>query len=240
MKVGVFVKPVYDPAKVVFDRKVNEISTVNLPLMLNPPDRNAIEIALNANAKTHVFCIGQDDAEPVLMEALAFGINGVYLIKKTSENLILQASLLAKATSEASIDVMIFGNSAIDYGYMGIAEATADKLKASFIANISSLEFEGRRAVATKIGTNKSFRIAAELPCVFTAGHAKVHRYPTPANIRDAYQKKIVRIEYDAEKANSELIVRGITPIEKPKSTVIKGELKQVVNDAMRLMKRTL
>jgi len=240
LKVGVFVKPDCDPAKVVFDKRTNKINTANLPLMLNASDRNAIEIALNASAKTCVFCLGQGNSEPVLREALAFGINDAYLIENASENFILEATLLAKATSEVGIDAVIFGNSALDYGYTGIAEATANKLKASFIANISSLEFEGERAVAIKVSMNKSFRIAAELPCVLTANRAKARRHLTPTNIRNAYQKKIVRIKFDTEKKDSELIVRGITPIEKPKSAVIKGEPKQVVNDAIRLMQRML
>ena len=54
--------------------------------MLNPPDRNVIEIALNADTKTRVFCIGQDDSEAVLRESLAFGIDDTYQIEKTQEN----------------------------------------------------------------------------------------------------------------------------------------------------------
>lgn len=242
LKVGLFLKPVYEPSKVVFDRKTGRLDTASAPRIMNPSDRSAIEVALNADAEIHAFCMGHD-SEPVLREALAFGITNANLFEvEDADSPILHASLLAKAASEIGVHVMLFGHSTIDYGYPGTAEATASKMHASFIADISSLQFQNNKAVVTKIFGNKSFKTQAKLPCVLTVKAAMTRRYPKPANIREGYQKSIAKLGYEHAEGSPTLTIRRISPPEakEGKVIVIKGEAKQVVSDAMRLLERIL
>ncbi len=191
LNVGVFLNAVAEPSKITFDRRSGKL-IINTPLIMNPPDRSAIHVALNTNLETYAFAIGKQTAEAVLREALALGIGNACLIESDSSmNVISYASLLARAFSDIGIDALFFGDTTIDYGYTGIAEATATKVVASFIGNISSAEINNGKCIVTKIHLGKSLKVEVPIPCIFTVSQQETKRYPTPAGILDAYQKKI-------------------------------------------------
>lgn len=239
MKFAVALQPVADFAKIVFDKRLGKISTSNVPLILNAADRNAIQVALETNDGTSVLCIGQKGAENVLREALSYGIQNAYLIESEFSD----ASLLAKAFSELKLDTMIFGETTMDYGYTGIAEATASKLGSSFLSRITSMRIENGRIMAAKTYRGKSLKIELPIPCVVTAKFQKeMRRYPTPVGIREAYQKEIKRLRFDVKEIPAGLTIKKIAQAEirKAEPTIIKGDAKQVVADAMRLLRRVL
>lgn len=241
MKVGVFLNAVAEPSKVTFDKRSGKL-IINAPLIMNPSDRGAIQVASNTNLETYAFAIGKQTAEPVLREALALGIGNACLIESDSSvNDISYASLLARAFSDIEIDALFFGDTTIDYGYTGIAEATATKVVASFIGNISSAEINNGKCVVTKIHRGKSFKIEVPLPCIFTVSHQETKRYHKPADIRNAYQKEIMKIQFEAEQKTG-LTIRKVIQVEtkKPEPVVLKGDPKQIVVDAMRLMERMI
>ena len=242
LKVGVFLNAVADPSKVTFDRRSGKINIIDAPLIMNPPNRSAIQVALNTNLETYAFAIGKQKAEPVLREALALGIGNVCLIESDSFiNDISYASLLARAFSDIGIDALFFGDTTIDYGHTGIAEATATKLGVSFIGNISSAEINNGKCIVTKIHRGKSFKIEVPIPCISTASHQETKRYHKPADIRDAYQKEIRKIRFETEQKTG-LTIRKFTQVEtkKPEPVILKGDPKQIVVDAMKLMKRMM
>lgn len=242
MKIGVFLQPAADPSRVVLDRRTRMLSTANVPLILNPSDRSAIETALSSNSETYALCIGQKTAETALREALAFGINHACLIESESlDRDISHAGLLTRATSDVGIDVIIFGETTIDYGYTGMAEAVASRLGASFISGVSSLDLGNGKAIATKAHHGKSFKLEASIPCVLTAKFQQAtKKYPTPTDIHDAYRKEIKRMNFDVKESGPSMTVKAITlaDVKRVGPTIIKGDARQIVADAIRLMKR--
>lgn len=101
MKIVVTIKQVYDPETVRVSRSLGMLDTRQAELMMNPGDRHALEEALklkDENAATVVaVSLGPPEAEDILREALAMGVD---------EAVLLTGDALAEVDAPAAVMVL--------------------------------------------------------------------------------------------------------------------------------------
>ncbi|GAH09800.1 unnamed protein product, partial [marine sediment metagenome] len=84
MKIFVCIKQVPGVSEVKIDPKTNTLVREGIPSIINPYDKNAIELALSIKekhgAEITAISMGPPQAEEVLREALAMGVDKAFLL----------------------------------------------------------------------------------------------------------------------------------------------------------------
>jgi electron transfer flavoprotein alpha/beta subunit len=203
MKVVVAIKQVYDPLTVRVSRSRGILDTRGASLILNPGDRHALEeaLALKDQADAHVVAVsmGPPEAEDILREALAMGVDEAVLL--TGE---------AFASVDSSAAVMIVGEAinkigAYDLiltGYRGLGDGSgefaprlAQYLGLPQIVRARQLAVGDGKLTARRTLSAGYAVLEAQLPAVVSVDEgANVPRHPSLPGSISAYEENTVTV----------------------------------------------
>ncbi len=122
MNIIVCVKQVPDSDKVTIDRETNRLNRTGVPSVINPFDENAIEMALQLKdqhgGKVTVVTMGPPQAEQVLRDCIALGVDDVVLVSDRkfggADTWATSYTLQLAIRKIGLYDLVLFGKQAID------------------------------------------------------------------------------------------------------------------------------
>jgi electron transfer flavoprotein beta subunit len=225
MKIFVCIKQVPGITEVRIDPKTNTLIREGIPSIMNPMDKNGVQLALDIKEKQDAEIIalsmGPPQAEAVLREALAMGADKAYLLTDrafagadtlaTSHTLALAINKIVKELKDNKY-LVICGNEAIDGDTAQVGPELAEELGIPQITYVEKFEITGE-----KIKVERVFRaeevviIEANLPALISVLKViNAPKYPSMTGIVDAYEEKEV-IYLDAKAVNADKAKIGLT-----------------------------
>jgi len=195
MKIVVLIKQAFDTeAKIMLDQ--GKIKKQGVNLIINPYDEFAIEEALRIKEKhggeVALVSVGPDSVQEALRQGLAMGADKAMLVNPGFEDIdeFATATILAKVISGLECDLLLGGWRAVDDGSAQVAGRVAEILNIPVVNQVTKIEIEGNKAVATHDIEGGSEIIEVPLPAVLTAQKGlNEPRYPTMKGIMQAKKK---------------------------------------------------
>ncbi len=210
MKIFVCVKQVPAVAEVRIDPKTNTLVREGIPSIMNPYDKNAIELALTIKeereAEVIAISMGPPQASEVLREALAMGVDKAFLLTDkafagadtlaTSYTLSLAIKNILKESRDKKEYLVILGAQAIDGDTGQVGPELAEELKIPQITYVQKFELKQEKIVVERVFRKEEVVIIeAKLPALLSVlKEINNPRHPTLSGIVDAYSKKDVVI----------------------------------------------
>lgn len=161
-------------------------------------DRSGVEAALRLKNQSGgfvtVICPGDENAVPVLKEALAMGCDDAFLISTSQAgDPAFSAFVLAETLKDCEFDVIFTGCHGVDADAIQIGFLLAERLKlpeAGFVTEVSETE-QGQLLVKRQF-EDQTQTLSLPSPCLISAILQPRHRiYPTMDGITRAYSKAI-------------------------------------------------
>ncbi len=263
MKIFVCIKQVPGVSEVKIDPNTNTLIREGILSVINPNDRNAIELALILKEKhgTEVIALsmGPPQAEEVLREALAMGVDkGILLTDRafagadtlaTSYTLALAIKkILAESYSEEKY-LIICGAQAIDGDTGQVPPELAEELGIPQITYVQNIELsEDKIVVERKFRAIEIVIIETQLPALISVlNDINKPRYPTMAGIMKAHEKSSV-IYLDSNALNADKTKIGLngsmtevwkifTPARKGNHIILEGPTEEVAQNLCQHLK---
>ena len=255
MKIFVCIKQVPGVSEVKIDPKTNTLVREGILSVVNPNDRNAIELALNLKEKhgveVIVLSMGPPQAEEILREALAMGADKGYLLTDrafagadtlaTSYTLALAIKKILTESDSEEKYLVICGAQAIDGDTGQVPPELAEELGIPQIAYVLNVELNENKIVAErKFRAVEIVVIETTLPALISVLNDINHpRYPSMAGILKAHDNSKI-IHYDADALNADKSKIGLngsstevwkifSPERKGDHVILKGTLEEIV-----------
>jgi len=200
----VCIKQVPDPEffrDIKIDPITNTINRKDIPAVLNPLDKNALEETLllreRHGGRIAAISVGPPEAEEVLREALAMGVDKAFLISDKAcagADTLATSYVLAMAIKKIGKPELVFcGNETVDGGTGQIGPQLAEFLGIPHVTYVRKIEFVNERTVKIERTIEHGYMIIeARLPVLLAVGkEINKPRYLTPINILDAESKEI-------------------------------------------------
>ncbi len=254
MKIFVCVKQVPGVSEVKIDPKTNTLVREGILSILNPNDRNAIEIALSLKekytAEVIALSMGPPQAEEILREVLAMGADQAYLLTDrafagadtlaTSYTLALAIKKILKESDSEEKYLVICGAQAIDGDTGQVPPELAEELEIPQIAYVLNVELKGNKLIAErKFRAIEIVVIETNLPALISVlNDINEPRYPSMAGIMKAHNKEIVHLDSVALNADpSKIGLNGsstevwkiFVPKRKGDRVILRGTIEEVV-----------
>jgi electron transfer flavoprotein beta subunit len=214
MKIFVCIKQVPGVAEVRIDPNSNTLIREGIPSIMNPFDKNAIELALTIKekhgAEIIAISMGPPQAEEVLREALAMGADKAFLLTDkafagadtlaTSYTLSLAIKKLLKGSQEKRNYLVILGAQAIDGDTGQVGPELAEELDIPQITYVQKFELREENIIVERVfRTEEVVIIETEKPALISVlKEINNPRHPTLSGVVDAHRKKEV-IHMNAE-----------------------------------------
>lgn len=208
VKIFVCIKQVPGVAEVRIDPISNTLIREGIPSIMNPFDKNAIELALlireKHEAEIIAISMGPPQAEAVLREALAMGADKAFLLTDrafagadtlaTSYTLSLAIKKLLKGSPEKRNYLVILGAQAIDGDTGQVGPELAEELDIPQITYVQKFELkEGKIRVERVFRTEEVVIIETDIPALISVlKEINNPRLPTLSGVVDAHRKKEV------------------------------------------------
>jgi electron transfer flavoprotein beta subunit len=255
LKIFVCIKQVPGVSEVKIDPKTNTLVREGILSVVNPNDRNAIELALNLKEKhgveVIVLSMGPPQAEEILREAIAMGADQGYLLTDrafagadtlaTSYTLALAIKKILNDSDPEEKYLVICGAQAIDGDTGQVPPELAEELEIPQIAYVLNVELNGNKIVAErKFRAVEIVVIETKLPALISVLNDINHpRYPSMAGILKAHDNSKI-IHYDADALNADKSKIGLngsntevwkifSPERKGDHIILKGTLEEIV-----------
>ena len=190
MKILVCVKQVPDTTEVRIDRETNTLQRQDVPSILNPFDRHALEAALRVKERcggtVSVLTMGPLQAQEVLKECLALGADEAVLLSDKAfagADTLATSRTLAAAISKLGPTELIFcGKQAIDGDTAQVGPELAEHLNMAQVTCVSGLEVfpEQQRLIAEREVEDGHEVLELPFPAVLTISKCLNElRYPS-------------------------------------------------------------
>ena len=190
MKILVCVKQVPDTTEVRIDRETNTLQRQDVPSILNPFDRHALEAALRVKERcggtVSVLTMGPLQAQEVLKECLALGADEAVLLSDKAfagADTLATSRTLAAAISKLGPTELIFcGKQAIDGDTAQVGPELAEHLNMAQVTCVSGLEVfpEQQRLIAEREVEDGHEVLELPFPAVLTISKClNEPRYPS-------------------------------------------------------------
>lgn len=254
MKIFVCVKQVPGVAEVKIDPKTNTLVREGILSILNPNDRNAIEIALNLKekytAEVIALSMGPPQAEEILRETLAMGADKAYLLTDrafagadtlaTSYTLALAIKKILKESDSKEKYLVICGAQAVDGDTGQVPPELAEELEIPQVAYVLNVELKENKLIAErKFRAVEIVVIETNLPALISVlNDINEPRYPSMAGIMKAHNLEIVHLDAAALNADTSKIgLNGsstevwkiFVPKRKGDRIILRGTIEEVV-----------
>jgi len=251
----VCIKQVPGVSELKIDPNTNTLVREGVLSILNPNDRNAIELALmlKKNQETEVITLsmGPPQAEEVLREALAMGVDKGFLLSDkafagadtlaTSHTLALAIKKILKESISEEKYLIICGTQAIDGDTGQTPPELAEELGIPQITYVQQVDLsEDKIIVERKFRATEIVIIETKLPALISVlTDINKPRYPNMVGIMKAYEKSSV-IHLDSTALNADKFKIGLKgsmtevknifiPKRKGKHIILEGSSEEVV-----------
>lgn len=219
MKIVVCIKQVPDTNEVRIDPKTGTLIRDGVPSIMNPDDKAGLEAALqikdSVGAEISVVTMGPPQADAVLREALAMGVDHAYLITDRAfggADTLATSTTIAAAIKKLDYDLIITGRQAIDGDTAQVGPQIAEHLGIANVSYAEDIKIEGNTVLVKRQFEDRYHTVKVQMPCLVTAlGEMNTPRYMTPGGIFDAYREKEVTIwtRADLDVADGEIGLKG-------------------------------
>ena len=203
MNIVVCIKQVPDTTEVKINPQTGTLIREGVPSIMNPDDKGGLEFALQLKDKygAHVTVItmGLPQAEAILREALAMGVDRAILLtdrKLGGADTLATSSAIAGALRTMDYDLIITGRQAIDGDTAQVGPQIAEHLHTPMISYVAGVEFDGKDKLTVKKEDEDGYQILeVHTPALLTVlASAFKPRYMTVKGILDAYDEKEIEI----------------------------------------------
>jgi electron transfer flavoprotein beta subunit len=207
MKIVVCIKQVPDTTEVKINPQTGTLIREGVPSIMNPDDKGGLEFALQLKDKygAHVTVItmGLPQAEAILREALAMGVDRAILLtdrKLGGADTLATSSALAGALRTMDFDLVITGRQAIDGDTAQVGPQVAQKLglnQVTYAEEILKIE-DGKATIRRHIDGGVE-TVVAPLPVVITVNGSAAPCRPCNAKLVMKYKYASCPMERPAE-----------------------------------------
>ena len=254
MKIFVCVKQVPGVSEVKINPKTNTLVREGILSILNPNDRNAIEIALTLKekytAEVIALSMGPPQAQEILRETLAMGADKAYLLTDrafagadtlaTSYTLALAIKKVLGESDPEEKYLVICGAQAVDGDTGQVPPELAEELEIPQVAYVLNVELKNNKLIAErKFRAIEIVVIETNLPALISVlNDVNEPRYPSMAGIMKAHNKEIVHLDSAALNADpSKIGLNGsstevwkiFVPKRKGDRVILRGTIEEVV-----------
>ncbi|MBP1645627.1 MAG: Electron transfer flavoprotein alpha/beta-subunit [Bacteroidetes bacterium] len=200
MKIVVCIKQVPDTTEVKLDPVTGTLIRDGVPSIMNPDDKSGLELALELKdkfgAEVTVITMGPMQAEAVLREAFAMGVDKAILLsdrKFAGADTLATSNALAGAIRTLEYDLVITGRQAIDGDTAQVGPQIAEHLDIPQVSYLLSLDYDGKNIFTIKKQTEDGYQIVeVDGPCLVTVlSNANKPRYMSVRGIMEAFDKEV-------------------------------------------------
>ncbi|MCB8964896.1 MAG: electron transfer flavoprotein subunit beta/FixA family protein [Bacteroidales bacterium] len=241
MNIVVCIKQVPDTTEIKINPTTGTLIREGVPSIINPDDKAGLELALRLkdqfNAHVTVITMGPTQAEDVLREAYAMGVDRAILLtdrKFAGADTLATSHALAGALRKLDFDLLITGRQAIDGDTAQVGPQIAEHLDLPQVSYLQHLEFDGKKTFTIKRKIEDGYEmLQVDGPCVVTVlSGAYKPRYMNVRGVVESYSREVeiwgfAQIEVDESKLG---LVGSPTRVHKAFSRGVKaaGELYEV------------
>jgi electron transfer flavoprotein beta subunit len=199
MKIIVCIKQVPNTNEVRLNQETGTLIREGVPSIINPDDKAGIEAALKLKdqlgARVTGLSMGPPQADVALREALAMGVDDVFLISDRAfggADTWATSSTLAAAIKKLEFDLIVTGRQAIDGDTAQVGPQISEHLGIPNISYAEEIEVADGFITVKRQYEDRYHMIRAKLPCLITAlSELGAPRYMTPSGIFDAWKREI-------------------------------------------------
>lgn len=249
MRVIVAIKQVPDTTNVKIDPRKGTLVREGVPSIINPEDKNALELALalkeSCGAEVYVISMGPPQAEEALREAIAMGADHAVLLTDAAfagaDTLATSYTLGLAVRKLEPVDMVLCGRQAIDGDTAQVGPQLAEFLDIPQVTYVRKLEVK-EDAVEVERELEDGYEIlSVRLPALFTVTKdANKPRYPPAAAIMNCYARGDLATWAAADlgvepdkvglQGSPTQVRRVFTPESKRAGEIISGSRQEVVN----------
>ncbi|MBR4198864.1 MAG: electron transfer flavoprotein subunit beta/FixA family protein [Bacteroidales bacterium] len=200
MKIVVCIKQVPDTTEVKINPQTGTLIREGVPSIMNPDDKGGLEFALQLKeqygAHVTVITMGLPQADAILREALAMGVDRAILLtdrKLGGADTLATSSALAGALRTMDYDLIITGRQAIDGDTAQVGPQIAEHLDLPQVSYLEHLEYDGNKTFTIRKQTEEGYQVLQmDAPCLVTVLASAVKpRYMSVSGIVDAYSREV-------------------------------------------------
>lgn len=200
MKIVVCIKQVPDTTEVKIDPVKGTLIREGVPSIMNPDDKGGVELALrlkdSMGAQVCVLTMGPDQADRILREAFAMGVDAAYHLSDrrfAGADTLATSNALAGAIKTIGADLVITGRQAIDGDTAQVGPQIAEHLGLPQVSYVEQVEYREGGLLRVRKGTEEGYQILeVPLPCVLTAVvPVREARYMRVRGIMEAYDREV-------------------------------------------------
>lgn len=201
MKIVVCIKQVPDTTEVKINPQTGTLIREGVPSIMNPDDKGGLEFALQLKDKygAHVTVItmGLPQADAILREALAMGVDRAILLtdrKLGGADTLATSSALAGALRTMDFDLIVTGRQAIDGDTAQVGPQIAEHLDLPQVSYLEHLDYnESTKTFTIRKQTEEGYQILEmQAPCLVTVLASAVKpRYMNVAGIVTAFDREV-------------------------------------------------
>lgn len=219
MIIFVCIKQVPGVSEVKIDPSTNTLVREGVPSIINPNDRNALELALllkeQHGAEVIALSMGPPQAEEILREALAMGVDKGFLLSDrafagadtlaTSHTIALAIKKILRESNSEEKYLIVCGAQAVDGDTGQVPPELAEELGIPQITYVQKVELsEDKIMVERKFRATEIVIIETKLPALISVlSEINKPRYPSMSGIMRAYEKENV-IYLDSNALNAD------------------------------------
>lgn len=207
MNIVVCIKQVPDTTEIKLDPVKGTLIRDGVPSIMNPDDKGGLEFALQLKdrygANVTVITMGPPQAEAILREAYAMGVDRAILLsdrKFGGADTLATSNTIAAALRNLDYDIIITGRQAIDGDTAQVGPQIAEHLDLPQVTYAENLEFDGNKTFTVKKATEDGYQIVeVDAPCLVTALASGVKpRYMSVSGIVEAFDKPVETWNFDS------------------------------------------
>ena len=199
MKIVVCIKQVPDTTEIKLDPVTGTLIRDGVPSIMNPDDKGGLEFALQLKdqygAHVTVITMGPPQAEAILREAYAMGVDRAILLsdrKFGGADTLATSNTIAAALRSLEFDLLITGRQAIDGDTAQVGPQIAEHL------DLPQVTYGNKTFTVKKSMEDGYQMVQVDTPCVFTALASGVKpRYMSVRGIVEAYNHPIETWTYN-------------------------------------------
>ncbi len=167
---------------------------------MNPDDKGALEQALRFKdkfgAEVTVITMGPPQAEAILREAYAMGVDRAILVSDRrfgGADTIATSYTISQAIKALDFDLILAGRQAIDGDTAQVGPQIAEQLDLPQITYVENAEFDGMKTFTVRKNTEEGHEILeVDMPCMLTVlASAYEPRYMSIEGIMTCFDKEV-------------------------------------------------
>lgn len=200
MNIIVCIKQTPDVSKVKFDAATRTLQRQGVENIMNPFDRQALEVGLTLKdkegGKLTVITMGLPQAADILKEAISMGADDAVLLTDRalagSDSLATSQALAAAIKKLGEYDLILCGKQAVDGDTAQVGPEIAEHLGIPQITGALSLKFEAGKFVAERENESVATTLACAAPLLVTV--SKSEKEPRFASIKGKMKARKAQI----------------------------------------------